>query len=87
MAYVFALVPIGFGIAKLYRNYFSEKDTTFAQSDALRKRGVVDRLISGRSPPVMYLSEKQVEELIKTNSACRKHADEIREARRQYNQT
>ena len=83
MAYVLALIPAGFGILKMYRNYVNQ-DSKDPQADALRKRGVVDKLITGTTPPVIYLSEKELERIIRTNSACREHEKLIRDVRAKH---
>merc|ERR1712176_1395909 len=46
-----------------------------------RNQSVVDRLTTGTSPPVSFWSEQQLERMVKTNSALRDRADELREAR------
>jgi len=50
---------------------------------ATREQSVVDRLTAGAAPPVSFWSEQQLERMIKTNSAFRERADELREARAQ----
>merc|ERR1719450_1471823 len=47
---------------------------------ATREQGVVDRLTAGKQPPIAHWSEQQLERMIKTNSAFRDRADELREA-------
>ena len=80
MAYVLALVPVGFCVCKIYRNYTGSKDINCPHTDTLRKKGVVDRLLAGPSPPISHVSESQLEKLIKTNSAVREHASRVRRA-------
>jgi len=50
-------------------------------SDTIRKQGVVDRLVSGRSPPVAHFSEKYLEKMIRTNSAFKEREADLRTAR------
>ena len=83
MAYVLALIPVGFGVLKMYTNYTSENNKDL-QADNVRKMGVIQKLITGPNPPVMYMSDKELERMIKTNSACRKHEIIIREVRAKH---
>ena len=83
MAYVLALIPAGFGLLKLYRNYFIH-DNNELQADAVRKRGIVERLITGTSPPVIHLSDKEIERIIRTNSACKEYEQVIRDVREKH---
>jgi len=85
MAQFLALVPLGFGAFKVYQNYTSSDDDKNPQAHLLRERGVIDRLTAGDNPPVGYFSEKHLEKMIKTNSACYKHADVLRAAREKAN--
>eukprot|EP00928_Gymnodinium_smaydae_P003996 TRINITY_DN11405_c0_g1_i1.p1 TRINITY_DN11405_c0_g1~~TRINITY_DN11405_c0_g1_i1.p1 ORF type:complete len:114 (-),score=26.55 TRINITY_DN11405_c0_g1_i1:229-570(-) len=47
--------------------------------DAL-KLGMLERLIAGPGSTLQQMSEQQVDRMIKYNSVCREHAEEIRAA-------
>jgi hypothetical protein len=67
--------------ARFYRNYTAteeEKASAGKHSDHLRKQSVADRLTTGGN--VGHFNAKYLEKHLKTNSAMRGRADEIREA-------
>jgi len=81
MAFVPALIIPCMSAARVIRNLSSdERDGAPLAASDVRKQGVVDRMVSGSSPPVSYWSEKEMEKMIKTNSAFRDRADELRSA-------
>jgi len=71
-------------MARIIRNLASDEKDEAKQLDlkahATREQGVVDRLTAGKQPPIAHWSEQQLERMIKTNSAFRGRADELREA-------
>merc|ERR1712083_526148 len=85
MAWVPALIIPGMAVARIARHYTSDeedqnrKDNLKAQETC--NQSVVDRLTAGAAPPVSFWSEQQLERMIKTNSAMKDRADELREAR------
>merc|ERR1712039_955182 len=85
MAWIPAMIIPGMAVARIVRHYTSDeedqnrKDNLKAQET--RNQSVVDRLTTGTSPPVSFWSEQQLERMVKTNSALRDRADELREAR------
>ena len=85
MAYLPALIIPGVAIARIVRNMTSDEKDEANQlnltAHATREQGVVDRLTAGAAPPISHWSEQQLERMIKTNSAFRERADELREAR------
>jgi len=81
MAFVPALIIPGMSVARIVRHYTSdERDSAPLTASETRKQGVVDRMVAGSTPPVSYWSEKQLEKMIKTNSAFRERGDELRSA-------
>merc|ERR1712014_513660 len=80
LAGVFVLGPAAFigsiQGAKMYRNFTStEEDNRGHIADATRKQSVVDRFTLG---PMKHFDAKYLEKQLKTNSALRDHADDIR---------
>jgi len=81
MAFVPALIIPAMSAARVLRNSsLDERDGAPLAASDVRKQGIVDRMVSGSSPPVAYWSEKHLEKMIKTNSAFRDRADELRSA-------
>merc|ERR1712003_233835 len=76
---------MGMAVARIVRHYTSDeqdqntKDNLKAQET--RNQSVVDRLTAGAAPPVSFWSEQQLERMLKTNSAMKEKADELRDAR------
>ena len=86
MAFVPALIIPTMSFARLLRNSsLDERDAAPLAASDIRKQGVVDRMVSGSSPPVSFWSEKNLEKMIKNNSAFRERADELRAAHAQGN--
>ena len=86
MAFVPALIIPAMSAARVMRNLSSdERDGAPLAASDVRKQGVVDRMVSGSNPLVSYWSEKQMEKMIKTNSAFRDRADELRSAHAKAN--
>ena len=82
MAFIPALVIPGMSIARVVRTLSSdERDSGTLTAQETRKQSVVDRMMAGATPPVSYWDEKHLEKMIKTNSAFRDRADELRSAR------
>merc|ERR1712194_688840 len=79
MAYALALLPLGMGAFKIYQNM--QPDARQANSDEMRKQGIVERLSTGSNPRIAALSEKQFEKFLKTNSVGKSCEPELREAR------
>jgi len=70
--------------SKLYRNATSTDDDNKGNIvGVLRKEGVAARLMAGPSPPLAHWNKKYLEKHLRTNSAMRESADEIREVHRQ----
>jgi len=86
MAFVPALIIPAMSAARVLRNSSSdERDGAPLAASDVRKQGVVDRMVSGSSPPVSYWSAKELEKMIKTNSAFRDRAEELRSAHAKAN--
>merc|ERR1711998_486143 len=68
--------------AKMYRNWTASEEDNLRAHDAgaTRKESVAKRMAAGAHPPVAYFNAKYLEKQLKTNSALRDHADEIRNA-------
>merc|ERR1719480_421297 len=81
MAFVPALIPLGVGVAKIIRNVSTDERDSQVQPST-RSRSVVERLTAGATPPVAYWSEQHLERMLKTNSALRDSAEELRSARK-----
>merc|ERR1712137_1128574 len=79
MAYALALLPLGVGAFKIYQNM--QPDARQANSDEMRKQGIVERLSTGSNPRIAALSEKQFEKFLKTNSVGKTCEPELRAAR------
>ena len=77
-----ALIPMGVNLSKAFRNASDDSaDAAPLQANKVRTRSVVDRLIAGgQGSPISHWSEQHLERQIKTNSALRAHADEVRAA-------
>merc|ERR1711879_115186 len=83
MAFVPPLVIAGVAAMKIMRNLScDDSDTKHPEPGRIRKNSVVERLKAGSTPPVAHFCEQHLERMIKTNSACRDAADELRAARR-----
>merc|ERR1719203_1757202 len=83
---ILALGPAAFlgsvQAAKLYRNASSnQEENTGHMAGAVRKESVAHRLTAGSTPHLQHVSDKYLEKTLKTNSALREHADEIRASR------
>ena len=80
----FALIPVGMSIAKAQRNASDASDGSSGkplQANKTRSQGLVDRLTAGGSgSPISHWSDQHLEKMLKTNSAFKAHADELREA-------
>ena len=80
----FAMIPLGMSIAKAQRNASDASDGSDNKpltAHKTRTQGVVDRLTAGGSgSPISHWSEQHLEKMLKTNSAFKAHADELREA-------
>jgi len=75
-----ALAYSGLQGFKLYRDYTStDEENTGNYANAVRKQSVMERLCSGATPPIAAFNEKYLEKNLKTNSAMREFADEIRQ--------
>lgn len=86
MAFVPALIIPTMSAARIVRNFSSDdRDAVPLAASDVRKQGVVDRMVAGSNPPVAYWSEKNLEKMIKTNSAFRDRADELRSAHTKAN--
>ena len=77
-------IPVGVCIAKTVRNASHasaggrEKKL---EANNVRTQSVIDRLTAGNSgAPIAYWSEQHLERMMKTNSAFKLHADELRDA-------
>ena len=84
MAAVLAFVPAGIAITRMMSQRGQEESHPVARhgnSDTVRKQGVVNRLVSGKSPPVAQFSEKYLEKMIRTNSAFKEREADLRTAR------
>ena len=80
---VAALIPAGMALAKVQRNASDASDGSNGKGDKtkVRTQGVIDRLTAGGSgAPISHWSDQHLEKMIKTNSAFKAHADELREA-------
>ena len=77
-----ALIPVGMSIAKAQRNASDASDGSAPlAANKVRTQSVVDRLTAGGSgAPIAHWSDQHLERMIKTNSAFKAHADELREA-------
>jgi len=86
MAFVPALIIPVMSVARVMRNLSpDERDGAPLAASDVRKQGVVDRMVAGSNPPVSYWSERNLEKMIKTNSAFRDRADELRSAHAKAN--
>ena len=76
------LIPMGVNLSKAFRNASDDSaENPPLQANKVRTRSVVDRLIAGgRGSPISHWSDQHLEKQIKTNSALRAHADEVRAA-------
>jgi len=83
---VAALIPAGMAIAKAQRNASDASGSSggskkSGDASKVRTQGVVDRLTAGGSgAPIAQWSDQHLERMIKTNSAFKSHADELRTA-------
>jgi len=78
-----ALIPMGMGIAKASRNASDASDGPQSPLCAkkARSQGIVERMIAGgNGSPISHWSDQHLERVIKTNSAFRAHAEELRTA-------
>ena len=74
-----AALLVGIQGAKIHRNFFStEEDNRGSRAGAIRKRSVVERFTVGAA--MQHSDAKYLEKHLRTNSALRDHADEIRQA-------
>jgi len=85
------LIVPGVAAARIARNWSTDEadkanQASLAAQDT-RNQGVVDRLTAGPAPPISHWSEQQLERMIKTNSAFRDRASELRDAREQSGAT
>ena len=79
------LIPAFMSLAKAQRNASDSSDGSQPrlQANRVRTQSVVDRLTAGGSgSPISHWSDQHLERMIKTNSAFKAHADELREAHR-----
>ena len=80
------LIPAGMALAKAQRNASDASDGSSGkrlEANKVRTQSVVDRLTAGGSgAPIAHWSDQHLERMIKTNSAFKAHADELREAHR-----
>ena len=78
-----ALIPVGVGIAKASRNASDVCDGHLSPLSAkkVRSQGIVERVMAGGAgSPISHWSDQHLERMIKTNSAFRAHAEELRTA-------
>merc|ERR1711988_454736 len=66
----------------MYRNWTASEEDNLRAHDAgaTRRESVAKRMTAGANGPVMHFNAKYLEKQLKTNSALRDHADEIRDA-------
>ena len=77
---------VGVQGSRAYTNFTSTDEHNKADEiDSIRKKSVAERMTSGAHPPVAYFNKKYLEKHLKTNSAMRNHADDIREAHAKAN--
>jgi len=75
------LIPLGFGVAKIYRNLTPDERDLGSDAHGKRSSGVLSRLqAGGDSSPLSQWSEKHLERMIKRNSVFQANADELRAA-------
>merc|ERR1712217_141473 len=79
MAYLAPLIPLAVGGFKIYQNM--QPDAREANSDEMRKQGIVDRLSSGTNSRVSQMSDKNFEKFVRHNSVGRHCEAELREKR------
>merc|ERR1711939_934238 len=72
----------GVQACKMYRNWTASEEDNLRAHDAgaTRKESVAKRMIAGANGPVSHFNAQYLEKQLKTNSALRDHADDIREA-------
>ena len=71
----------GFMLAKTARNSMVDSTTDKPAAKTVRDNGVVDRLLTGATPPVSHFSDQHLERMLRTNSAMQMRSHELREAR------
>jgi len=76
-----ATVLVGMQGSRIYRN-FTATDEDRIVDGGVQKESVARRLIDGRNQEGLYLNDKYVERHLRTNSALKRHADEIRATRK-----
>ena len=59
----------GFMLAKTGRNLMVEPNSGKLAAKTVRDNGVVDRLLTGATPPVSHFSDQYLERMLRTNSA------------------
>merc|ERR1711934_67696 len=78
------MIPLGMSLARVQRNASDASDDSSGKrlaANKVRTQSVVDRLTAGGSgAPIAHWSDQHLERMIKTNSAFKAHADELREA-------
>ena len=80
MAWVMPLIPLGMSICKIYQN--SQPDARQANSDEMRKSGVVERLsVGGSNSRVAVMSDQQFDKFVRRNSVGQSCEAELREVR------
>ena len=79
MAFVLPLIPLGIGAFKVYQNFL--QDARQANSDEMRKRGMVERLSIGSNLWIAALNEEQFVKFLKTNSVGKCFEPELWAAR------
>merc|ERR1711998_320770 len=77
----------GIQAAKMWRNWTASEEDNLRAHDAgaTRKESVAKRMTAGANGPVAHFNAKYLEKQLKTNSALRDHADEIRNAHAKAN--
>merc|ERR1711998_80545 len=77
----------GIQAAKMWRNWTASEEDNLRSHDAgaTRRESVAKRMTAGASGPVAHFNAKYLEKQLKTNSALRDHAGDIRAAHAKAN--
>merc|ERR1711907_934067 len=75
----------GVQACKMYRNWTASEEDNLRAHDAgaTRKESVAKRMTAGANGPVAHFNAQYLEKQLKTNSALRDHADDVRMAHAQ----